>query len=441
MHHYTDILSLSLREIDPQLAELDKREGTRQSQKINMIAALSICPRAVREALASNFINIDAEGYPPRWLQSSFSLEEIDFAREEANYIAYDDNRPNRNTVWANIVEVIAQKRLAQLLSTDKISFDKIFANVQPLSGAIANQCALSALIKPGDRVLAMALDAGGHLSHGSPFHTSSSFYNFHHYGVDPSTGRIDYEALASAADSFKPKLIIGGASAYPWDIDWLKLREIADNLPEKTFVLADIAHTAGLVAGGVFPNPIEFADVVTLVTYKTLCGPRGAAIVTTDSKLSTRVNRAVFPKVQSSPVMQNIAAMAVCFKIAAKPEFKELQKRIVANAQRLVELLQKAGLTIAFGGTSTHMFLVDLKPMLMNREGKTELTAHDVARALDKKGIICNKNPLPGDKNLSQAMGLRFGTTWITQQGYEEKNLVSVAEQIAKVIFSTSER
>lgn len=418
---------------DPDTFQLEQLEDRRQRQKLILIAALSLCPRPVRQALASSFANIDAEGFPPGRMGREEAQALLDFQRQLMLYRRYGDGRANRCTEYANVVEVLAQRRLARLLSSEHASWSErpvaaedLQVNLQPLSGAVANTVVFDALLSPGDRVLSMALAQGGHLSHVSPIHRSGRAYQAHHYGVDLQTGRIDYDALEQQARAVRPRLIIAGASAYPWPIDWARLRRIADSLPEPAFLLADIAHTAGLVVAGLFPNPTPYADVTSLVTYKTLCGPRGAAIVTTDERLAARIDRALFPGMQSAPIMQNIAAVAVALKLALEPAFRELMGLVVRNAQALAEGLRRRGVALAYGGTATHLVVADLRA-LPTRTG-APLTGDVAARVLDLAGIVCNKNMVPGDTSGANAGGIRLGTTCVSQLGMQPAEMDTLA-------------
>ncbi|HZB94542.1 MAG TPA: serine hydroxymethyltransferase, partial [Herpetosiphonaceae bacterium] len=423
-------------EIDPNTFHLDGLEDLRQTTKIILIAALSMCPMPVRQALTSKFCNVDAEGFPPGRMSQEEAHLLLDSRRQLAYYRRYGDSRANKCTDYANSVEVLAQRRLAHLLTTAPdpnhrchISADDVFVNIQPLSGAIANTAIFDALLEPGDTILSMSLSHGGHLSHASPLHRSGRTYTAVHYGVDPATGRLDYAEIEALAQKHKPKLILAGASSYPWDIDWARLRGIVDRLPGKAYLMADIAHTVGLVIAGLFPNPVGYADVTSLVTYKTLCGPRGAAIVTTDEALAQKIDRAVFPGLQSAPLFQNIVAIAVALRIAQTEKFRRLQHRIVLNAQALAAGLRERGLRIAYGGTNTHLVVADLSA-IKTRSGYP-LSGEIAARILDLSGIVCNKNLVPGDTSATYASGLRFGTTWVSQLGMAPGHMEQIADTI----------
>ena len=424
--------------VDPFIADIIRLEETRQTNRISLMAASSICPRAVLIAQASVFSNIDAEGYPPKRM-SSTSIDLLMQVDEQIAYHRrYGDSRSNKGTELANIVEVLAQKRIAALFATDwashsdlSISAEQIYANVQCPTGSIANNAVYNALLRPGDAILSLRLTHGGHLTHGSELHTSGKMYKSFFYEVDPETGRLDYEKIHRLAMTHKPRLIIGGASSYPWDIEWRKLREIADSLSGRTYVLADISHPAGLVAAGLFPNPIGYADVVTFTTYKTLCGPRGAVILTTDPEIANAIDRVVFPGQQGAPILQQIVGIAVAAKLARTPEFKRLQRTILDNARYLADTFSNLGVKVAFGGTNSHIVILDLKgvhPYL-----KSSLSV----RILDTVGIVCNSNIIPGDTIPALARGLRLGTTWISQMGFTKPEIRECAEIIRDVLFS----
>lgn len=421
-----------IKTIDPLMQEIFDREQDRQTRKLNLIAAVSICPKAVREALSSPFVNVDAEGYPPDYLYTQFDEDRLDFEAELERYQLVGDQRPNRNTTWANVVEVLAQTRCGRLYAGN-VPSDQIWVNVQPFSGSIANQCAIAAFVEPGQRILAMALTSGGHLSHGSSVHNSSKLYNFKHYAPEFETGMFDWDNLRALVDEFEPHLIIAGASAFPKTIDWSKLHEIAKSLPKPAYLMADIAHTAGLVAGKVFPNPIGIVDVTTLVGYKTLCGARSAAIITTNLKFASWVNRSVFPRTQSSPSIQNIAAMAVSFHLASQPEFSRLQSAIIGNARTLVESFKELNYFIPFGGTDTHLMLLDLRK---TPHSTSMLSAQEfVQRADNELDIIMNVNMLPGDKKQDMARGVRIGLTVATQMGIKKGQVVAIANSLDGLI------
>ncbi|UCG68295.1 MAG: serine hydroxymethyltransferase, partial [Thermoplasmata archaeon] len=354
--------SESLSEVDPEAKNLINLEEERQARKIMLIASESICPKPVKEALASVFTNLYAEGYPHMRYIRDERDELLDFERQLTFHRRYSDRRYYKGVDYVNFIEALAQKRCAELFTSEDVPAERIFVNVQPLSGAAANNAIYEAFLEPGDTVMGMALDCGGHLTHGSEANRSGKFYNIVSYGVDPEKGRLNYEEIRKFAREYQPKMIIAGYSAYPWDIDWNKLREIADEIKGGCILHADISHTAGLAVGGVFSNPVGIADVTMFTTHKTMCGPRGAVIITTDEEKSRTIETAVFPGEQGGPHICNIAAKAVCFKIAQTNEFKNLQKKIIENAKHLAKALEDTGLKLAYGGTNSHMVLIDLK-------------------------------------------------------------------------------
>ncbi|MHB9091305.1 MAG: glycine cleavage system aminomethyltransferase GcvT, partial [Chloroflexota bacterium] len=342
-------------------------------------------------------------------------------------------------TEFADIAEALAEHRVAGLFATDKdpqhgapVGAAEIFANVQALSGAAANNAVYEALLEHGDTILGMNLTHGGHLTHGSPYNRSGRYFNVVSYGVSSETGRLDYDEIERLALEHKPRLIIAGASAYPWTIDWRRLREIADKVPGKARLMADIAHPAGLVVAGLFPNPIGYAHVVTFTTHKTMLGPRGAAILCTSESLSKRIDRAVFPGEQGGPHLNNIFAMAVAFKLAEREEFRALQRQIVANAVALAEGLQRRGLRLAYGGTNTHLLLIDLNAV--KTKSGVPLKGDVLARILELCGVVANKNTIPGDLNAAYSSALRLGTVWVTQRGMDEAQMDRLAGVIADV-------
>ncbi|MBI3979927.1 MAG: glycine cleavage system aminomethyltransferase GcvT [Chloroflexi bacterium] len=420
-----------LAETDPALDVIVGREDARQRDKLIMIPSESVPPRAVREALATAFTSVYAEGYPALRMAREGEDQLADVPRQLATYRRYADRRYYKGTELANLVEALAQRRCAQLFANERAPVEHIHVNVQPLSGAAANNAVYEAVCRPGDVVMGMQLAAGGHLSHGSPINRSGKHYRIISYGVNPRTGRLDYDAIADLAREHRPRMIIGGATSYPWDIDWQRLRAIADEVGAR--LLADIAHPAGLVVAGLFPNPVGVAHVTTFTTHKTLLGPRAAAVVTTDPCLAHKIDRAVFPGEQGGPHVNAIAAMAICFGVARLPQFHELQRRTVTNAQALATALVRNGLTIAYGGTNTHLLVVDLNAV--KTPTGYPLKGDVVARILDLCGIVCNKNTIPGDAHAGVASAIRLGTTWLSQRGLGPAEMERIAEAIARIV------
>ena len=426
-------------QVDPWLATLLEREEQRQFQQISLGAASSLCPSAIREAQASVFSNIDAEGYPPKRMAQADWEQLLDLDEQVAYYQRYGDSRFNKGTELANAVEVVAQRRAAAVFSTAwannsdiSVSASDIYANLQCPTGSLANTAVFEALLKPGDVVLSMNLVDGGHLSHGSPLHRSGKTYKIVHYGVNPSTQRLDYDQVRDLIHQYHPRLIVGGASSYPWAIDWKRFRQLAEEVEPRPYILADISHPAGLVAAGLIPNPIGYADAVTFTTYKTFCGPRGAAILSTDRAIAEAIDRAVFPGLQSAPIFQQVVALAVAFEIAKTQEFKLLQHRIAENARLLHHHLTQLEIPTAFGGTNTHIVIADVGKVPTSSGQK--VTGDIVARLLERVGISCNSNLIPGDKYVTLASGIRLGTTWISQLGYGEAEVCEIAAIIADI-------
>jgi len=426
-------------QVDPWLAALLEREEQRQFQQISLGAASSLCPAAIREALASVFSNVDAEGYPPKRMAQASWEKLLDLDEQVAYYQRYGDMRFNKGTELANVVEVVAHRRAAAVFSTEwadnsdiSVSAQDIYVNLQCPTGSLANTAVFEAFLKPGDVVLSMNLVDGGHLSHGSPLHRSGKTYKIVHYGVDLSTQRLDYDQVRDLIHQHRPRLMVGGASSYPWAIDWKRFRQIAEEIEPRPYILADISHPAGLVAAGLIPNPIGYADAVTFTTYKTFCGPRGAAILSTDRTLAEFIDRAVFPGLQSAPIFQQVAALAVAFEIAKTQEFKVLQRKIAENARLLHQYLMDLEIPTAFGGTNTHIVIADVGKIPTTSEQR--VTGDIVARLLERVGISCNSNLIPGDKNVTLASGIRLGTTWISQLGYGEVEVREIASIIADI-------
>ncbi len=377
---------------DPELAAAIKKEISRQRSKIELIASENFVSPAVMEAMGTPLTNKYAEGYPGK--------------------------RYYGGCEYVDIVEDLARERAKRLFGAE-------FANVQPHSGAQANFAVFFAVMEPGDTYLGMNLAHGGHLSHGSPVNVSGKYFNVVPYGVDEKTHRIDYDALRQLAIENKPKLILAGASAYAREIDFKKFREIADEVG--AYLMVDMAHIAGLVAAGLHPSPVPYADFVTTTTHKTLRGPRGGMILCKE-KYAQMINKAVFPGNQGGPLMHVIAAKAACFNEALKPEFKEYQMQVKKNAAALCDELISLGIDIVSGGTDNHLMLVDLS--------KRGLTGKEVEHNLDEIGITANKNTIPNDpQSPFVTSGLRLGAPAVTTRGFKEDDMREVARIINMVI------
>lgn len=373
---------------DPEVGAAMQDELKRQQRNLEMIASENMVSPAVLAAMGSVLTNKYAEGYPAK--------------------------RYYGGCEYVDVVENIARERACKLFGADH-------ANVQPHAGAQANLAVYFALIKPGDTVMGMNLAEGGHLTHGSPVNLSGSYYNFVSYGVSPETGRIDYDKLYEQAMQVKPKLIVAGASAYPRVIDFAKFREICDACG--ALFMVDMAHIAGLVAGGDHPNPVPYADVVTTTTHKTLRGPRGGMILCKE-EYAKAIDKAIFPGTQGGPLMHIIAGKAVCFGEALKPEFKEYSHNIVANAAALADGLLKRGVKLVSGGTDNHLMLVDLSGQ--------ELTGKELEHRLDDVYITANKNTVPNEQRSPfTTSGLRLGTAAITTRGLNAADMDTIAECI----------
>lgn len=385
---------MSLKNYDPQLFEAINLEDKRQAEHIELIASENFVSPAVLEAQGSILTNKYAEGYP--------------------------NKRYYGGCEFVDIVETLAQERLKNL-------FDAKFVNVQPHSGSQANAAVYQALLQPGDRVLGMDLNAGGHLTHGYKLSFSGHYYEAYAYGVSQKDERIDYEKVLKMALEVKPKMIIAGASAYPRIIDFKKFREIADTVGAYLFV--DMAHIAGLVAAGLHPSPMPYADVVTSTTHKTLRGPRGGIILTNDAALAKKIDRAVFPGQQGGPLMHVIAAKAVAFKEALEPSFKDYQQQVVKNAKALADTFKSLGYKLISDGTDNHLILIDVKE-------KLGITGKDAEDVLYKAHITMNKNQLPFDTEKPMlTSGMRLGTPAMTTKGFKENEFKQVAHMIDKVL------
>ncbi len=431
MTHKDYLFRGELAELDPDIAELIRHETARQAQYLILIPSESTVPEAVREALSSAFHNIYAEGYPLDETRTMTQSEILDYNQRLPEYRRIADKRYYKGTEYANIVESLARRRAAELFATPQYKPEQLFVNVQALSGAPANNAVYSALLSVGDTVMGMDLLHGGHLTHGSPVNRSGKNYKIVSYGVDPVTERLDYDKIMALALEHKPKMIIGGYTSYPFAPDWQALRKVADAVG--AYLLADVSHVSGLIIAGDFPTPVGIADVVTFTTHKTLAGPRGAVIITHKSNLSGKIDRAVFPGEQGGPHMNSIAALAVSLRLAASEQFKELQHQTVRNAARLVEKLEARGLRVAYGGTDTHLLLVDCKSVV-GADGTT-LSGDMAARILDLCGIVLNRNTIPGDPAALRSSGIRIGTPWITQRGFGDAEIDKLGDIIADIL------
>ena len=421
----------NLADVDPHVYELTELEAERQARKIILVPSESQAPLAVREAIASAFQNIYAEGYPDEFTRSLDEDEILDYDAQLAYYRRYSDPRYYKGVEYADVMEELARRRCAELFATNGFSPEEIFVNVQALSGAPANNAIYHALVTPGDTIMGMSLLHGGHLSHGSSVNRSGKFYHAVHYTVDPETEQIDYDAVEALAQKHKPKFIIAGYSSYPWTVDWARFKEIAKSVG--AYLFADIAHVAGLVASGVFPSPLGYADVITFTTHKSLCGPRGACILTTDPSLARRIDRAVFPGEQGGPHVNIFAAMALTFKLDKTEQFKNLQKQIVKNCVAFADRLSENGFRIPYGGTNTHLMNLDCST-IKGADGTT-LSGDQAARILDIAGIVTNRNTIPGDRSALDPSGIRMGTPWITQRGFKEAEMVQLADIISDTL------
>ena len=384
-----------VRLVDAEVAQAMDLEYERQNSHIELIASENWVSEAVLEAMGSILTNKYAEGYPGK--------------------------RYYGGCQCVDIVEDLARERAKELFGCD-------YANVQPHSGAQANMAVFFAMLQPGDKVLGMNLDHGGHLSHGSPVNMSGKYFDVVFYGVNEQ-GVIDYDNVREIAIKEQPKMIIAGASAYARTIDFKKFREIADEVG--AYLMVDIAHIAGLVAAGVHPSPIPYADVVTTTTHKTLRGPRGGMILCNQEAADKfNFNKAIFPGIQGGPLMHVIAGKAVALKEALQPEFKEYQKQVVKNAKALAEGLMKRGVKIVSGGTDNHLMLVDLSD--------TNLSGKELEKRLDMAHITCNKNTIPNDpRSPFVTSGVRLGTPAVTTRGLVEEDMDIIAEAIALVMES----
>ncbi|MDD5469168.1 MAG: serine hydroxymethyltransferase, partial [Anaerolineales bacterium] len=425
----------SAAELDPQLFDLTQIEAERQIRKLILIPSESQAPLAVRELLSSAFQNIYAEGYPDEETRRMSEAEIFAYEHRLAHFRRYADPRYYKGVEYADAAEALARRRCAELFAANGIAADDLYVNVQALSGAPANNAVYHALVTPGDTVMGMNLLHGGHLSHGSAVNRSGKYYKAVHYTIDAETERIDYDAVEALARQAQPKMIIAGYSSYPWAVDWVRFRDIAHSVG--AYLLADIAHVAGLVAAGVYPSPVGYADVITFTTHKSLCGPRGACILTTSPQLSSKIDRAVFPGEQGGPHVNSFVAMALAFKLAQSEQFHQLQAQIVKNCTTFTSRFQELGFRIPFGGTDTHLMNLDCRT-IVGPDGTT-LSGDQAARLLDIAGVVVNRNTIPGDLSAADPSGIRVGTPWITQRGLKEAEMRALAETIATLLQSAT--
>ncbi len=422
-----------LAEVDPDTDLLIRGEDDRQTEKLILIASESIAPRAVRQALTSSFTNIYAEGYPSLRMCRDERDAVMDVRRHLSFFRRYSDRRFYKGTEYADLIETLAQKRAADVFAVGSIRPEDLQVNVQALSGAAANNAVYEALVPPGECVMGMALPHGGHLTHGSPWNRSGKHYRIVSYEVDAETGRLDYDRIEALASEHRPRMLIAGASAYPWELDWARLRAIADGVPGGCVLLADIAHPAGLVAARLFPSPVGHAHVVTMTTHKTLCGPRAAIILTTDPAHGRAINRAIFPGEQGGPHVNAIAAVAVSLLIAKTDKFRRLQARILENSKALAAGLANRGLRLAYGGTASHLCLVDLNAV--SPESGVPLKGDVATNILDLAGIVTNRNTIPGDQTAADSSAVRFGTTFLTQRGLGPAEMDRIAGLVHRAL------
>ncbi len=381
-----------IKRVDPEIAALIMSEDKRQKEHLELIPSENFTSPAILEAQGSILTNKYAEGYPGRKYYGGCEYVEK--------------------------IEEIAAKRACELFKAEH-------ANVQPHCGTQANMAVYFAFLKPGDKLMAMNLSHGGHLSHGSPVNFSGIFYEVIHYGVDKETETLNYEEIYSIAEKEKPKLIVAGASAYPRIIDFKKFKEIADSIG--AYLMVDMAHIAGLVAGDVHPNPVPFSDFVTSTTHKTLRGPRGAFILCKD-EYSSQIDKMVFPGIQGGPLMHVIAAKAICFLEASRPEFKNYSQKVVENAKTLANSLKERGFRLVSGGTDNHLILVDLRNF--------DITGKEAEKLLESVGITVNKNMIPYDpKPPLITSGIRLGTPALTTRGMGKEEMEEIGDLIYRTI------
>jgi glycine hydroxymethyltransferase len=424
-----------LESIDPGLFELLRLEDERQVRRLIMIPSESASPVAVRESLGSTFTNIYAEGYPRPETQGYSEEEILDYTHMLGTYRRYSNPRFYKGVEYVDVVEALARRRCAETFAANNLTADDLFVNVQPLSGAPANNAVYSAFLSPGDTILGMSLLHGGHLTHGSSVNRSGMIFNAQHYSVDPVTERLNYDTILEKALDVRPKIIIAGYSSYPFVPDWQKFREIADSVG--AILMADVSHIAGLIAAGVIPSPVGFAHIITFTTHKTLLGPRGACIITDNPTFAKKIDKGIFPGEQGGPHINTIASLALTFKLAQTETFKKLQAQIIKNAVAFADQLQERGLRVPHKGTDTHIVLLDCKSV--KAQDGAYLSGDIGARLLDIAGIVANSNTIPGDRSTFSSTGVRFGSPWLTQRGLSETDFREIADIIADLFAGTT--
>jgi len=418
------ILEKDLKNIDPLMAELVERELSRQKKKLHLNAAISILPQSVSEIQGSVFNNVDAEGYGPEYIENA-TLEELEDIEQQLKlYENYKDERCNKCCEFANIVEGLAQKRLARVFANELIKEKDIYVNVQIPSGALANYLVYQAFLEKGDTVLSLDNSVGGHTTHGSDEHISSCNYHILHFHVNFEKKMIDYDELKLLLKNEQPKLLILGPTSFPLKIDWQKVRKLIDSESPNTIFVADIAHIAGLIAGKVYPSPFGYADVITFVGYKTFGGPRTGAIFSTKKEYSKKIDDTVFPRVLGSAIMSSISALAVSANIALTEQFHKLQQRIIENSKELCRELIKLNIPVVYGDSDSHIVLIDV-----NDYGNSK----KITDNFENSGIMINSCSVPYYNEIHE--GIRLGTTWVTELGATKKDMQEVA-QIVKMVF-----
>ncbi|MEA3325992.1 MAG: glycine cleavage system aminomethyltransferase GcvT [Chloroflexota bacterium] len=421
--------------LDPGLFELIHLEQERQARRLIMIPSESIAPLAIRNTLGSCFTNIYAEGYPRPETRNFTEDEILDYTKAIGTYRRYSDPRYYKGVEYVDVVEALARRRCAEAFATNGLKAEDLYVNVQPLSGAPANNAVYTAFLSPGDTIMGMNLLHGGHLSHGSPVNRSGIIYDAQHYSVNPKTELLDYDAILEQAIRIQPKIIIAGYSSYPWVPDWQKFREIADKVG--ALLMTDVSHIAGLITAGQIPSPVGTAHIITFTTHKTMIGPRGACIITDNPKLANKIDKAVFPGEQGGPHINTIAALALTFKLAKTKEFEQLQTQIIKNAIAFANQLKAHNIRVPYGGTDTHIALLDCKS-IKAKDG-AYLSGDIGVRILDAAGIVANRNTMPGDRSAFSATGVRFGSTWLTQRGFKEGEFRAIANVIADLFENTT--
>lgn len=419
-----EFLNKTLKEIDPLIDEIVDLESNRQKNKLHLNAAISILPRGVSDIQGSVLANIDAEGYIPEYLNSQ-TLEDLNDIEKQLDYYKrYRDERCNKCCEYANIIESLAQKRLARVFSNDLIKEEDVYVNVQVPTGALANYLVYEAFLKLGDTILSLDQNSGGHTTHGASEHVSYNKYKIINFHIDYNHKDINYDEIKNYLIKEKPQMLIIGPTSFPLEIDFKLIKELINKYSPQTIYVADIAHIAGLIAAGCYQSPFGYADIVTFVGYKTFGGPRAGAIFTFNKEDSDKINETIFPKILGSAVILNVASLAVSANIALTDEYKNFQKRIIENSRALCQALKQIGVAVAYDTSDSHIVVIDI-----DKYGNLK----EMVDFFEDCNIMINGCHVPHLNEVHEA--IRLGTTWITELGATESDMMEVAKIVKQVL------